>query len=636
MKELFQALLIIVALGVVLGVLATIIQFVADLFSDSKNAESGDVTPAVPPPAPVSNKPNVNPVILLGGTVPVRPVKRPANLEFVVDYNSRLAGSSYFIVRVRGGPDGGRVGGITYAITGTVNVHQIDYSLRIRGSTIVNPAAFRGLYSLSAPLPEDDAWATLAVIPLDHVLPPKGGSFRYDFECMAYASAPGASSAAPGAVGMAIADARFATILNLPGPGYIDEIDWLVLRERLLGFIEGIVRGCAEDVAEKRSKVRSFVESLTPPVTSPARAAMLKVAIDRAYISAKPDSVLDYDVVEVVHSSKDAVLIEALARLTFHLASHEPITSEARKVFAMMRSSYDVNVNGYHIRDVDPLPPAVPVVTPVPTPKPAPIVPTFELKLESVEEAGHVKAVEVYVRGGAGSLLAAQSELSFWLWDENAGDNPFLVSAADIDLVNQRAVHHRTWNVGEYDLSSWQSAGVVRFSDFLPPSGGSRRISVAGKIGPKHGFNIFDVTKTSRSTAVTLNLAAAGYASIRSRRQWLRYRAFVLAVGQALLSGKGPTYRQDKALKKFADQLCAGITDTEWAKACRDELLVLIDSKVDDTYSGLTRLVDQLSTEAYPELKNQLLEALVEITASRQKRTKESRDFLEYCRKVLV
>ena len=63
---------------------------------------------------------------------------------------------------------------------------------------------------------------------------------------------------------------------------------------------------------------------------------------------------------------------------------------------------------------------------------------------------------------------------------------------------------------------------------------------------------------------------------------------------------------------------------------------MLIDSKVDDTLSGLTRLLIQLSSEADPKLRVQLLEALIEITASRQKRTKESRDFLEYSRKVLA
>ena len=590
--------------------------------------------PAAPVAATV--QPKNTTVIQPAGTGSVPAYKRPAKLELAVEYNARIAGSSFIIVRVRGGPAGYRVGGITYSLSCSVNVHQLDYALGDRRSGAVNPDVYMGLYALNTPLPEDDAWATLAVIPLELVLPPRGGSFRYHFKCLAYASANKTYDGAPCAVGGVINDAEFSTIFTLSGPGYLDEIDWLSLREKLLSFLEGLIQGCEDDVPDKRSKVRAFVESLDPPATSSARHAMLKVAIKRAYISAKPGPAIDFGIIEAVRMSNDAVLVEAMARLTFLLACREPLSSDSRKAFAKIRATYDVNVNGHHVRYIDPLPPVASVVTPAPTPKPSPAIPSFELKLEPIEEAGRVKAAEVHVRGFTGSLLVSQPELIFWLWDEASGDNPFKISAADIDLVHQRAVHHRSWKAGEYDSTIWQSAGVVRFNDFLPPAGGSRRISVAGKLGAKSASSFIDFAKTVRSPAVTINVATLGYESIRNRRQGLRYRAFVLALGLALLSGKGPTYRQDKGLKKFADLLCAKISDREWADACRDELLVLIDSKVDETPSGLSRLLDQLTTEAYPELKAQLLEALIEIMASRQKRSKESRDFLEYSRRVLA
>jgi hypothetical protein len=133
-----------------------------------------------------------------------------------------------------------------------------------------------------------------------------------------------------------------------------------------------------------------------------------------------------------------------------------------------------------------------------------------------------------------------------------------------------------------------------------------------------------------------MSIAGSGYEKIRIARQGLRYRAFVVAVGLALLSGKGPTYRQDKALKKFAQTLCAGIIDRKLAEGYQNELLTLLDSNVDDTLYGLTKQLDHLADQAYPELKSQLFDALVEVMASRKARSKQSRHFLEYSRSVLA
>jgi hypothetical protein len=636
MKEILHAVLIIISVYVVMGFLASIFQFFTKLFSDFSASGSKDASPSAPKPAPASIKSKPPQVIQLGAVAPVSTSKRPAKLELTVDYNARLAGSSYLIVRVRGGPDGGRVGGITYALSCSVNLQQQDHALGDRRSSNVIPEAFKGYYTLNSPLPEDDSWATLAVIPLEQVLPPRGLTSRYQFKCLAYASAGRDFVGSPSPVGHVLVGADFGTILTPPGPGYLDEIDWLSLREELLSFLEGLIQCCEVDLPDKRSMFRSFVESLTPPVTSAARAAMLKVAIERAYISARPDRNLDYRIVDQVRLSKDAVLVEALARLTFHLACREPLASEVRNIFAIIRASYDVNVNGYHIRDVDPLAPSAPFAAPAPTVVASPVVSAFELRLEPVEEAGQVKAAEVHVRGSVGSSLAAKTELDFWLWDETAGDAPFLISSSDIDQVHETAVHHHAWKRDEYDPGRWQSAGVIQFNRFMPPAGGPRRISVAGKIRTKMVVGFFNSVQSARSTPVVMNIPTIGYENIRSVRHRLRYRAFVLAEGLALLSGKGPTYRQDKALKKFAQTMCAGITDRKLAVNFQNDLLTLLDSNVDDSYGGLIRQLDKLAAQAYPELKSQLLEAFVEVMASRKVRSKESRDFLEYSRGVLT
>jgi hypothetical protein len=634
MKEIFHAVLIIIAVYAIFLVLVAVVDLIAKIFKAFESPEAKEADSSASKPDDDSGPTKAVPVIHLGGVASTPAAQRLTKFELTVEYNARLAGSSYFIVRVRGGPDGGRVGGITYALSCTVNEGARKYMLGDRRSAVINPDPFKGLYVLNSALPSDDSWATLAVIPLEHVLPPRGVTARYEFKCLAYASAGRDYVGPPNPVGHVLAGVEYATFLSLPGPGYVDELDWLILREKLIGLLVGLLQGCVNDVSDKTSKVRSMVDAIDTPASSDTRRTMLKTSILRAYLSALPS--VDLSVLDEVRMSNDPVLVEAVARLVFQLACREPLISDIHKAFAKIKATYDVNVNGYNVRLIDPLPPVAPVKTPTPAPKPSPAVPSFELKLEPIEEAGRMKAAEVYVRGFAGSLLVSQPELSFWLWDETSGDTPFLMSADDIDHVHERALHVRSWKSGEYDPNKWQKAGMIMFNQVMPPSGGARRISVAGRLGAGTIFSVFSSANTARSPAVAMSIAGSGYEKIRIARQGLRYRAFVLAVGQALLSGKGPTYRQDKALKKFADLLCSGITDREWAKACRDELLVLIDSKVDDTPSGLTRLVDQLTTEAYPELKKQLLGALIETTASRQKRTRESREFLEYCRTVLA
>jgi hypothetical protein len=583
-----------------------------------------------------TGQPRGAPAIRLSGNASFPMPKRPAKLELAIDYNARLAGSSYLIVRVRGGPDGGRVGGITYSLSCTADVHQIEYALGDRRSIIANPEAFKGLYALNVNLPEDESWATLAVIPLDHVLPPRGGTLRYHFRCKAYASSIGASNSAPSTVGGVLNDAELTTILNLPGPGYLDEIDWLSQREKLVGMLAGLLQGCVVDVSDKRSKVRALVDAIDPPASSGARRTMLKLAVERAFVSAPPSAGLTFSIIDAVRITKDAVLIEAVARVIFQLACREPLTSEIRKAFAKIKANYDVIINGHHVSLIDPLPPAAPVKSPAPAPKPSPAVASFELRLEPVEEAGRMKAAEVYVRGFTGSLLLSQPELSFWLWDETSGDTPFLMSAADIDNVHERAVHVRSWKAGEYDPNKWQKAGMIMFNQVMPPSGGARRISVAGRLGSSSIFSAFSSANTARSPAIAMSIAGSGYEKIRIARQGLRYRAFVIAVGLALMSGKGPTYRQDKALKKFAQTLCAGIIDRKLAEGHQNDLLTLLDSNVDDSLYGLTKQLDHLADQSYPELKSQLLEALVEVMASRKARSKQSRHFLEYSRSVLA
>ena len=102
--------------------------------------------PKFPTPSGASAQPKSPQVIHLGAVASVPASKRPVKLELTVDYSARLAGSSCLIVRVRGGPDGGRVGGITYALSCTVNEGARKYMLGDRRHAVINPDPLKGSY----------------------------------------------------------------------------------------------------------------------------------------------------------------------------------------------------------------------------------------------------------------------------------------------------------------------------------------------------------------------------------------------------------------------------------------------------------------------------------------------------------
>lgn len=551
-------------------------------------------------------------------------------LELSVEHIDARGPQSRLEIKIRGGePDSG-AGSITYVITAKTKIGGQFFTLGDGRSIKEIPGPFSKSYSLKIPKPTNGRWITLAAPLMDEVLPPRGGPMTYQFECEAYKADLPRALGLTSPYGRYLEKAEHTVQLSLPAPGYVDEIEWLHVRQNAVKLMSGLVRSCVVNIDQKRSAMYAWMQSLSPVARNGNRRDALKLRLLQTHCDFDRPTVIDPAPLCEVRDTKDTHLMESLARLTLEIAGKEPGGSEPRRAYSTLRDLFNVYLDGKHITTIWPEPP-LQVQQDV-----SPAVPSFELKLVPIEEAGFVKAAEVHVRGSVGSLLQAQTELDFWLWDETAGDVPFLVTSADIDQVHERAVHLYAWKKDEYDPTKWQSAGLIRFNGFMPPAGGPRRISVAGKIRTKMIVGFFNSVQSARSIPVVMNIPTIGYENIRSVRHRLRYRAFVLAEGLALLSGKGPTYRQDKALKKFAQTLCAGIIDRKLAEGCQNDLLTLLDSNVDDSLSGLTRQLDQLAAQAYPELKVQLLDALVEVMASRKVRSKESRDFLEYSRRVLA
>ena len=551
-------------------------------------------------------------------------------LELSVEYIDARGPQSRIEIKIRGGePDSG-AGSISYVITAKANIGNQNFTLGDGRSIKEIPGPFSRTYLLKIPKPNNGRWVVLAAPLLDEMIPPLRGLLTYEFVCEAYKADLPSDQRFSSPSGRYLEKAKLTVQLNMPVPGYMEDVEWLRVRQNAVRLMSGLLRSCVVNVDQKRSAMYAWMQSLSPNARHAGRRDALKLQIMQTHCAFDRPVVIDLLVLCEIRDTKDMVLMESLARLAIEVAAKEPGGSEPRKAFSILRDLFNIYLDGKHITTIWPEPPLQVQQNVSPT------VPTFELRLEPVEEAGQVKAAEVRVRGSVGSSLAAKTELDFWLWDETAGDAPFLISSSDIDQVHETAVHHHAWKKDEYDPTKWQSAGLIRFNGFMPPAGGPRRISVAGKIRTKMAVGFFNSVQSARSTPVVMNIPTIGYEHIRSLRHRLRYRAFVLAEGLALLSGKGPTYRQDKALKKFAQTLCDGIADRKLAVSYQNDLLTLLDSNVDDSYGGLTRQLDKLAAQAYPELKSQLLEALVEVMASRKVRSKESRDFLEYSRRVLA
>lgn len=532
---------------------------------------------------------------------------------------------SHLEIKIRGGEPDPADGSIIYVIS-AARIGSKTAFIGESSSTKEIPAPFCRRYELKAPKPSYGGWCFLAVISIDELLPPRGGVFLYDFKCVAFRRSGTSNAFLSSAHGHFIEKAESSVSLNLPAPGYVDEIESFHLRQQCVRLMADLFRSCVINVDKKRDALVSWVDSIKLSTRHERRREEFKVGLRQILSDLNRPSVVDLGVLCAVRDARDYELMASMACLVLELAGKEPGGSDIRMAYSAMRDQFDVNLKDGHIKTIWPEPPLS--VDRPPTPK----APSLELRLEPIEEAGCAKGVEVHVRGFAGPGLSTQ--LEFWLWDETSGDTPFLKSAADIDRVHQRAIHEVSWKSGEYNPMIWQPAGIIKFNDVLPPAAGLRRISVGGRIVGT--FALSSKEASVRSAPSVMNVSSRGYEAIRDARQRLRLRAFVLTVGIALLSGKGPTYSQDKALKGFAKLLCAEISDRKWADACLAGMEALIDAHVEHTLHGLTRQLHVLKDEACPHLKSQLLDAITEVMASRRVRSKESRDFHEYCRKALA
>lgn len=527
-------------------------------------------------------------------------------------------------IKIRGGEPDPRDGTVAYVVSATRIGSKSSY-VGDSCSTNEMPAPFSKRYVLRAPKTDNGRWTVLANPLIDEFLPPRGGVFMYDFKCETHRRSGPCETFLHSATGR-LQKAECSVSLDLPAPGYVDEIESFHVRQQSVRLMAALVSRCVINVDKKRSALLAWLESVNLRSRHDNRREAFRAGLRQILSDSNRDTVVDLGVLYEVRDTRDEELMESMARLLLELAGKEPGDSEVRKAYSIMRDIFNVHLGDKHVTQLWPEPPLL-VDRPA-----APSPPSLELKLEPVEEAGCSKGVEVHVRGYAGPALSAG--LEFWLWDETSGDTPFLKSAADIDHVHQRAIHKVSWKSGEYNPMIWQSAGVIKFSEDFPPAGGLRRISVGGRF---FGYMSVPVNEASvRSAASVINVASKGYESIRDARQRLRLRAFLLAVGLALLSGKGPTYRQDKALKGFAKLLCAEISDKKWAQACMGSMEALIDAHVEDNVYGLTRQLLALKDEACPLLKSQLLNAIKEVMASRSVRSKESREFLDRCLNVLA
>lgn len=653
MKPIFYILGFFVLLAVLRVVVVAVFAFAAewipkvlsglsDLLAAFSNLSGRDAPKVVaPPPLPPSAAGH-------GQADPPAPQVSPAprmtarKLELDVAMGPKVGIAQCLLLKVRGGPVLADSLKVVYVVTASYMEKGRAFDVGDAASFTDPPRAFRGVYLSPTDPAKSDDWVLLKLLDLDGLLPPRRGFQTYLFSFHVYLLDQAVALDAPRPVGNLLETAVDQVNLNFGVPGYLDEKEWEEPRRAGIALLTSLLQGCTEELAAKHQKVKAWVNGIDLVGASPARKQVILGRRLSQYHSSQTLGIRlsagQHDrLVDELASNQDYDLQRELAFLVVRLADAEPTDADSRHVLQTIIDSFSAAIYGLKASDFQPKPPlSVTPVTPVAPVTPArPKLTSFELKIEPYIENAVVKGVEVFVQGGCVAGSGVGHKLDFWLWD-NSLDEPFLVAAPDIDGVHLRAVHQATWQTGKYDSRVWQSAGLIRFNEALPPRGGRKALVVAGRLDALTSVSSGTSGMTTRSEPLLMNIGSAGYQKMRESRLELRREALVLAFGLALISGKSPTFMQEKALKSFAAQLCSGLVDQEYADSCRETFAALLESTTVSDFGHLSKMLEAFARKAPPELKSQLHDVFVKIIAARKVRSKESRALLQYSAQVLA
>jgi hypothetical protein len=553
-------------------------------------------------------------------------------LGFSVESGVSQDAQTFLTFKVSGGPRGAKPNSVAYVVTASCILDGKPHVLADQGFIVSKPAPFRKVFVLDDALPCDGRAVVLGIAQTAQMMPPRGGSIAYDFVCEAHDVVGVDFLSKNRVLGGLLAKTECAAVLHIVGPGYLDESEWMSLRLEVVRVMTYALRKCIVNVDEKEQKFNTWLRGLSPIAATYSRQNSFKSALLQAHEDADASAGVDMGVFCDVRDSKDHDLMESIARLLRELAGREADDSECRKLFFSARDLFNVYLDGEHISKISPAPPLWMDPTPAPMVNKSP----FELSFKPLLEGDVAKGLEVFVRGTAGARSVVERRLTFWVFDDFVATEPALIACPDIDLVHQRVTFQMSWRADGYQPDQWQLAGVVRFNDCLLPFGGQRYLAVAGRLA-EYGAGSAPLAELSaQSKPALLKVASSGYLKIRQARLELRREALVLAFGLALISGKSPTYMQEKALKAFADQLCSGLADKAYADSCREAFRALLESTTVSDFDHLTRMLQAFARKAPPELKTQLHDAFGRIIAARKVRSKESRELLRYSAEVLA
>ncbi len=612
------------------------------LFTQSRVKDAPKVvTPPPARPLPAGHVPDDVPAPL---HVPA-PSVAPRKLELSVEMGPCVGIAQCLLVKVRGGPVLSTSLKVVYVVTASYMEKGTTFAVAAATPFSDPPRPFRGAYLSPTDPAKSDDWVLLRLLDLDRLIPPRRGFQTYQFACQVYLLDQDIALDATPPIGSLIATSLNQVNLNFGAPGYLDVKEWEEPRRLGISLLMSILHGCTVDLATKQLAVKDWVNKIDLVGLPSARKQLIHGRLLSEYQLLQTTGTIlglseQLRLVGALSSNQDYHFQREIVLLAVQMAGAEPLGADCRHVLQQMVSLLSAATYTLNSSDLLPKPPLQVAPTP-PTPPTPPVKPvkpaktSFELKLVPYAEKAVVKGVEVFVQGGGTAASTGARRLDFWLWDA-AMDEPFLVACPDIDEVHQRAVHQANWPDGKYDASKWQSAGLIRFNEALPPRGGPRALLVAGRFSEFSNLTHIASDATSRSQSLSMDVASSGYQKIRQARLELRQEALVLAFGLALISGKSPTHMQETALKAFADQLCSGLADKAYADSCREAFRALLESTTVSDFDHLTRMLEAFARKAPPELKTQLHDAFVRIIAARKVRSKESRELLRYSAEVLA
>ena len=500
---------------------------------------------------------------------------------------------------------------------------EVDFSFAERESAQVRtcprlgsgwiPLRIRRIYD--GPLDENE-WCELGEISLRDLAGPCSGTHLVQATCSAYACSPDVELAEVFPVSEAYCSVGTSLSIPFVGMGYDDFAAWLTSHEKALG----VAISCATDEGPNPSQHEDVIRRWimeecgaldAHPEFKRAGQARLSACLDASHFGNGTTAAACHELVGLVAGSNQ--LLDSLGELFASFGESEGLSAYAIERITNACLWLGIPCPGAielaRIRLAAKPPPTLrteePVVVPAKGASSAGFPFTVSLSLIGTPESA--VGFRVMVSGDLPVRSASGDDLFFAVSVSDADDKamlPFLVSASEVDGINEVIKPSVTIPRDQYDPSAPRQVAEIIFKDCAFPRHGERTIQVSCV-----GYSLDGKAGLTRlcygDASGTVKISGTGYVTLRKRRRAVR--GLMLELALAAGTAGSVTLAQKTIAKEWITAQAAGIVDPDERRLTVNYLTKALLGIAALSQAEIVALALRLAGYRQPKLSNESL-----------------------------